>query len=294
MYAQHTLGAETSMSVDLLDHYSLEMTIKDVHTLAQAAHLIAPGTSVSIAFLPREKLEDRIAVARLVRTLGFEPKVHLPARRITSQGQLGELLEGLALEAGLKQVLVIAGDSEQPAGPFPHALSVIETGLLEASGITNVAIGGHPEGLPTMDAATCQNWLERKIDAIGARGMTPHIVTQFAFDADALLDWLAAVRLRAVNVPVALGVPGPAGAKRLLAFAARCGVGASTKVLKKYGLSLTSLMRPTGPDHLLDDLNMALDPVRHGSVSLHFYPFGGLETTAEWIAARHGGRDRAR
>lgn len=118
--------------------------------------------------------------------------------------------------------------------------------------------------------------------------MAPHIVTQFAFDADALLDWLTKMRLRDLTAPVALGVPGPAGAKRLLAFAARCGVGASTKVLRKYGLSLTGLMLPTGPDRLVDALEAGLDPQCHGQVSLHFYPFGGLEKTADWIGSRQG------
>jgi len=34
-----------------------------------------------------------------------------------------------------------------------------------------------------------------------------------------------------------------------------------------------------------------LDPAIHGEVLMHFYPFGGLKTTAEWIRdfrARNG------
>jgi methylenetetrahydrofolate reductase (NADPH) len=26
-----------------------------------------------------------------------------------------------------------------------------------------------------------------------------------------------------------------------------------------------------------------LDPARHGDVLMHFYPFGGLRATAEWV-----------
>jgi len=270
----------------LLDGYSLEMTIKECAALDAVAADLVPGTSVAIAFLPGEALESRIAVARHVRSLGFEPKVHLPARRIQSEAQLGRLLENLAETADLKQVLVIAGDADVPIGPFADALSVIQTGLLEASGIDRVSIGGHPEGHPAMDQYGCDEWLARKIDAIGLRGMAPDIVTQFGFDADAMLDWLHRLRGKGIDVPVALGVPGPTSARKLIAFAARCGVGASTSVLRKYGLSLTALMRTSGPDRMVDRLSSGLSADAGGRVTLHFYPFGGLDKTADWITAR--------
>lgn len=270
----------------LLDGYSLEMTIKDGEALMRTAPNLVPGTSMAIAFLPGEALEDRIETARLVRELGFEPKVHLPARRIESEGQLATLLSRLASAAQMKQVLVIAGDTDRAAGPYADSLSVIETGLLETHGIDVVSIGGHPEGHPDMNRDDCWGWLERKIDAVGARGMAAHVVTQFAFDSDAMLGWLAEMRARGLRAPVALGVPGPAGIKRLLSFAARCGVGASASVLRKYGISLGQLLGSAGPDRLVDSIEAVFDPASHGPASLHFYPFGGLGKTAEWIAAR--------
>jgi methylenetetrahydrofolate reductase (NADPH) len=270
----------------ILSGYSLEMTIREGQALQSVAPALPPGTSVAIAFLPGEELESRIAVARHVRALGFEPKVHLPARRIRSAQQLDSLLGALAAEARLRQVLVIAGDTDTPVGPYADALSVIETGLLETHGIRQVSIGGHPEGHPAMTPVQCNDWLMRKVAAITARGMAPDIVTQFGFDADAMLHWLDALRALPITVPVALGVPGPTSARKLLAYAARCGVGASTSVLRKYGLSLTSLMTATGPDRMVNALESGLADGRHGPVSLHFYPFGGLENLTDWIAAR--------
>ena len=85
-------------------------------------------------------------------------------------------------------------------------------------------------------------WMEKKIDAVRAHGMVPLIVTQFAFDDDAIVEWLGEMRDRGIDVPVRLGVPGPAGIKRLLGFAKRCGVGASASVMKKYGVSITNLI----------------------------------------------------
>ena len=112
--------------------------------------------------------------------------------------------------------------------------------------------------------------------------MTPLVVTQFAFDDDAIVEWVAEMRRRNIDVPVRLGVPGPAGIKRLLGFAKRCGVGASASVMKKYGISLTNLIGSAGPDKLVNSLSEKLGD-DHGRVRLHLYPFGALTASAEWI-----------
>jgi methylenetetrahydrofolate reductase (NADPH) len=85
-----------------------------------------------------------------------------------------------------------------------------------------------------------------------------------------------------LGIPVRVGVPGPAGIKTLLRFAARCGVSASASVMAKYGLSITQLMGTSGPDRMVDALAEQISS-EHGRVRLHFYPFGGLERTVDWI-----------
>jgi len=91
--------------------------------------------------------------------------------------------------------------------------------------------------------------------------------------------------VRAAGIPyeIRVGVPGPAGIKRLLSFAARFGVASSAGIAKKYGLSLTNLMGTAGPDKFIKALAKKLDPEKHGIVKLHFYTFGGLKATSEWI-----------
>lgn len=267
---------------NMVDGYSLEMTAKELEGLREAAPLIRPGTQVAVTFLPGEEMEQRVDAAKLVRELGFEPIVHLSARRLTSKEELDSYLARITAEAGVKRVFIIAGDPPEPEGPYSTSLDIIETGLLEKHGITIVGVGGHPEGHPNNDKAQLWDWMERKIAAIRARGMTPLVVTQFAFDDDAIVDWVGEMRQRGIDVPVRLGVPGPAGIKRLLGFAKRCGVGASASVMKKYGISLTNLIGSAGPDKLVDSLDKKLG-TEHGRVRLHFYPFGALTASAEWI-----------
>ena len=267
---------------NMVDGYSLEMTAKEIEGLREAAPLIRPGTQIAVTFLPGEEIEQRVEAAVLVRELGFEPIVHLSARRITSEAELDKYLADITTKAGVKRVFIIAGDPPEPEGPYSTSLDIIETGLLEKHGIEIVGIGGHPEGHPNNTPAQLWDWMERKLAAIRARGMTPLVVTQFAFDDDAIIAWLKEMRARGIDVPVRLGVPGPAGIKRLLGFAKRCGVGASANVMKKYGISLTNLIGSAGPDKLMSSLDKGLTPDL-GRVRLHLYPFGALTASAEWI-----------
>lgn len=274
---------------NMVDGYSLEMTAKEMEGLREAAPLIRPGTQIAVTFLPGEEMSQRVECAVLVRELGFEPIVHLSARRFTSHAELEQYISDITSKAGVKRVFIIAGDPPEPEGPFSDSLQIIETGLLEKYGIDIVGIGGHPEGHPNNTKAELWDWMERKIAALRARGITPLVVTQFAFDDDAIVDWVKEMRSRGIDVPVRLGVPGPAGIKRLLGFAKRCGVGASASVMKKYGISLTNLIGSAGPDKLVASLDKGLTD-EAGRVRLHLYPFGALTPSAEWIndyAAKH-------
>ena len=268
--------------VHMMDGYSLEITAKDVDALAQASGAILPETPVAITFLPGETLEARVDAARQVRALGFEPMPHFSARRLVSGDDFETYLATVVREAGVTRSFVIAGDPAEAAGPYSDSMALIRTGAFERAGIRAVGIGGHPEGHPNMTAEQTFEVLIAKCREIEGRGMAPLIVTQFGFDAQPVLDWLLQLRTRGIDAPVRVGVPGPAGIKTLMRFAARCGVGASTAVLSKYGISLTRLMGTAGPDRLVDALAKGLGP-DHGKVRLHFYPFGGIAKTVEWI-----------
>lgn len=267
----------------LTEHWSIEMTAKDVPDLEHAAPWIPPGTKIPVTFLPGETIAARIAAAARVRALGFVPIPHISARRLTSRDELARFLAGLAREAAIDHAFVVAGDPPQPLGPYADALAVIRSGLLAEHGITRVGISGYPEGHPDIGNDRLWEAGRDKRLALTERGHDFAIVTQFAFDAAPVLDWIEHQRSEGIHALIRIGVPGPASVKTLLRFAARCGVGASAKVMRRYGLSMTKLLGTAGPDRLIADLAAGLDPMRHGDVRLHFYPFGGLTATAEWV-----------
>ncbi|WP_259159374.1 methylenetetrahydrofolate reductase [Xanthomonas sp. 3793] len=266
----------------ITDAYSLEIGATDIAGLTAAAPRIMRGSTIAIPYLPNQDDDARLAAARRVHTLGFQPMPHLSARRIASREELHTFVRRAVDEAGVERCLVIAGDPPAPRGPFADSLSLIATGIFKRCGIRTIAVAGHPDGHPDMPAADQWDVLERKCRSIAERGMTPLIVTQFAFDADLVLAWLQALRARGIEHRVRVGVPGPAGVAVLARYAARCGVGACASMLSKYGISLGKLLGTAGPDRFVDRLATGLTEA-HGDVSLHFYPFGGIAQTIAWV-----------
>ena len=279
---------ETNRSNALLRGHSIEITAKDGERIARLAGRIPPGTPVAVTFLPGEDAAARTLAARRLREAGFIPVPHLAARRLRSPAALDDFLAALTGEAAVDRVFVVAGDLAAAAGPYDDALAIIRSGLLARHGIAHVGIAGYPEGHPDIGRDALDRALRDKLRELRDAGHTAWIVTQFGFDADPVLAWLEALHSNGIDIPVRVGVAGPASAKSLLRFAARCGVGVSAKVLAKYGLSLTRLIGNAGPGPLVSELAGRLDPARHGEVGLHFYPFGGLEKTADWIEAHSG------
>jgi methylenetetrahydrofolate reductase (NADPH) len=262
----------------------MEMTGKDVAKVENAASVIPPGTRINVTFLENEDLAMRVTAAAAVKRLGFTPVPHISARRLKSQEMLEEYLSALRDIGAAENVLIIGGDPTAAMGPYAESLAVIESGILQQYGVKHVSIGGHPSGDPNIPADVLLPAIERKSAALTRLNIPGSIITQVDFDVDRVLQWVAEVREHGVELPVRVGVPGPASVKLLLGFAGRLGVSTSATIAKKYGLSVTNLLGKAGPENFIRDLQAGLDPDKHGLVKLHFYTFGGFKTTAEWIA----------
>ncbi|WP_432133496.1 MULTISPECIES: methylenetetrahydrofolate reductase [unclassified Streptomyces] len=269
----------------LLDGFSLEMTGKDVAGLEEAHGAIPAGTRVNVTFLGNEDLETRVAAARAVRRLGFVPVPHLSARRLRSRGELAEFLAALREADAVREVFVVAGDPAAPLGPYEDSLAVLRSGLLHEYGVRHVGVGGYPEGHPAIGEPVLWSALEEKAAVLRAEGLRGSVITQFGFDVDAVLRWVESARERGVDLPVRVGVPGPAGVRRLLGYARRFGVGTSAGIARKYGFSLTNLMGTAGPDRFVRALAERHDVTRHGDLGLHLYTFGGLRAASDWATA---------
>ncbi|MCB2013385.1 MAG: methylenetetrahydrofolate reductase [Sphingobium sp.] len=265
--------------------YSLEITTKDTDRLAAAADLMEPGAQVSVTFLPGDTVDRVAEVSAAVRKLGLEPVPHCSARRLRSEDELLRFMKRLRDDAGAERMFVVAGDPAEPMGPYEDALAVIQSGILLDHGIRQVGISGYPDGHPQISLEKLMTAMQDKLAALEAQGLAAEIMTQFVFDAEAVIEWLTNIRNMGVSVPVRVGVPGPATIQSLLRFAARCGVGASAKVMAKYGVSITKLLSTATPDRLIVDLARSTEDPAFGDVLIHLYPFGGIGKALEWAAS---------
>ena len=262
----------------------MEMTGKDVARLEAAAAVIPPGTRVHITFLDNEDLAMRVNAAAAAKRLGFTPVPHISARRITSPAELAEFLAALRAIGASEYVFAVAGDPAVPLGPYQDSLALIESGVFQRYGVRHISVAGYPDGHPAIPAGVLWSVLERKSAALARLRLPGVVLTQVEFDVERVLGWLEEVRQHGVELPVRVGVPGPASIKELLGFASRLGVSTSATIARKYGFSVANLLGKAGPETFIRELQAGLDPARHGEVLLHFYTFGGFKGTAEWIS----------
>lgn len=262
---------------------SIEITSRDLDGLGQVAPSLPRGTKIAITFLPNDSIDGLTDAAMRVADLGFTPVSHIAARRIPSKAALERMLRALVERAGVDHVFVIAGDLDSPVGPYPDSLALIGDQPLRDHGIRHVGIAGYPEGHGSISHEAIWTSLLEKTSILKAREQTFDLVTQFGFDADPVTAWISAVREAGISCPIRVGIPGPASVKSLLRFAARCGVGASAKVMKKYGVSITKLLTTATPDMFVEELIQSMETEDGNRIHAHLYPFGGLSKTVEWL-----------
>ncbi|MBE9102731.1 hypothetical protein [Vacuolonema iberomarrocanum] len=249
--------------------FSIEITPKaDVATLASLPPSVR---EVSITLLPGADEREAIAQAQRVRAAGFEPIPHIPARSIRNPAHLESFLTQLRTTAHIRKALVIGG-SRDSIGDYTSTLQLLETGLFEG---LQVGIAGHPEEMPYLSEAECDEVLRQKIQFAEKTGLELFIVTQWSMDPAAVLRWCD--RIQPFNpLPIYLGIPGPASLTSLMKFAAICGVRASWTGLRQQSGKLGQLLTVQTPDFLIDALQHQVD-------HFHVYTFGGVNRTAEWL-----------
>src|SRR5262245_35198578 len=131
---------------NLVKGYSIETTIREASRVEKFSDLVPPGTHLYIVYVAGADLRDTATLAARLRKEGLEPVPHIVARHISSLSVLEDFLRRLSGDAGAKQALVIGGDTAQPKGELDSSLRILDSGLLEKYGVTNIGVAGYPEG----------------------------------------------------------------------------------------------------------------------------------------------------
>src|SRR5207247_7692971 len=184
-----------------------------------------------------------VETAVALRRAGFNPVPHIAAREMSSREALNDFLARARREADVRRIVLIAGDVAAAKGPFKSSRDVAASGLIEAHGITQVSVAGYPEGHPWLEGAHAFDAVAAWRDWGGRSGIRVDIVTQFCFESAPILAWLAELDTRGIELPVTVGLAGPATLVTLTKFGLRCGIGNSMRALRgqigKFGRLLT-------------------------------------------------------
>ena len=128
----------------------------------------------------------------------------------------------------------------KPAGPFYNTMDVLRSDLVTKHDFRTVGIAGHPEGSPAIAPDALRRAVADKEQWAADSGIQMHFVTQFGFDAQAVVNWETDLRRDGVELPIHVGMAGKTTPKLLLGYALRCGIGASMRALAGISLLPTS------------------------------------------------------
>jgi methylenetetrahydrofolate reductase (NADPH) len=271
---------------------SIEITPKQIEKLPLLKEKLQPGCRVFIALIDAADLAAQIEATRQLKAAGFVPVPHVPARFVKDEADLRARIKALA-EAGSDTMLVLGGGAPEPIGQYDAAIQLLETGVFQANGVKRVGLAGHPEGNPDITKvhgeAVLLKALKEKQAYLKANGIEGFIATQFLFEAEPVAEWARELRAQGIDLPIYVGVPGPATIKTLVKYAAMCGVGNSARFIRKQALNITKLLTVNTPD----DFVAGLAQVHYGRPELgiagpHLYPFGGFDKLFDWVATVKG------
>jgi methylenetetrahydrofolate reductase (NADPH) len=271
---------------DFVASGSTEVTPHDEKHLDEMARILPAGFPVYVANTPKTSPDEVVRVALRLQELGLAASPHVIARRVVDANRLRDRLRILAA-AGVRQVLLVAGDVAIPNPAFSSTIELLESGVLADAGIRRVGVAGHPEGHPVVPEAVLWQALERKQAIARASGLTMHIATQFGFDTRSLNHWERELASRRIGLPIHAGVAGPTPFTRLLKYAVHCGVGASLKAVSGNPMSFSRLphLATRADQMLLGVLRAKQENPDSRIFAPHFFAFGGVLETARWLRA---------
>ena len=232
---------------------------------------------LTVTASPAKGLEATVDLSERLAKQGYTVVPHLAARMVRDRSELAEVCDRLAT-AGVRSVFVPAGDKTPPEGPYDGALPLLEELTSLGRPFPDVGITGYPETHPLIndDVVVQAMWDKRR--------HANHIVSNLVFDPAAIDSWLVRLRARGIDLPVWLGLPGPAERAKLLSMATKIGVGDSTRFLLKHKRAMFRLAAPGGftGERFLEQCAPALARPDAGVAGVHVFTFNQVAETEAW------------
>jgi len=273
---------------EFLTDFSIEVMPRTASKIESFKEILPKNTRVYIAHIEGVPIEEMVQTAKRISNEGFNVMPHFPARIIKDKSTLEQWIKNYQDEAGIDQALLLAGGVDKPHGVFENSMQLVETELFEKYNFKNLHFAGHPEGNKDIDndgstknvdqALLWKQKFNERSDAELA------ITTQFCFEAEPVIEWANSLINNGINIPIHIGVAGPAKLQTLIKFSIACGVGPSLKVLQKRAKDVKKLLLPFDPNDFLETLaKHKKENPKFNISNIHFFPLGGINVNASWI-----------
>ena len=296
MFKRDAVAPETGPRPEVeafMEGYSIEVMPRTAAKVEDFRALLPQNTRVYIAHIEGTPIDEMVATAARLNAEGFTVMPHFPARIIKDKATLGDWIARYQGEADVKQALLLAGGVTRPHGDFESSMQLMDTGLFDAAGFERLHVAGHPEGNKDIDpdggTAAVDEALQWKQAFAERSDAKMAIATQFAFEAEPVIAWANRLAAAGIDLPIHIGIAGPAKLQTLIKFSIACGVGASLRVLQRRAKDVTKLLLPFEPTEVVSDLAAHKEATPGFNIThVHIFPLGGIKASATW-AMDHGG-----
>lgn len=245
------------------------------------------GTTVYIGLLPGDDYRDVVRTAARLHQQGYRIVPHFTARNLASRVAVEDYLDSICAVAAVDEVLVLAGDLASPIGDFHSSMQLLQTGLFDKHDIKHIGVAGHPEGTPDISAAEQSKALLEKNAFARNTDANLYILTQFCFDAEAVIAWEKKIQAAGNTLPICVGIAGPLALGPMIKVATKCKVGQSIRMASRLAVARTRAAGDVAPDKMVASLvdHKRLSPVSD-ITGCHFFSFGNLKRLGKWLNAR--------
>ena len=137
-------SAEVSPAVKTLVN-SLRYELIPMKSIEQAILDLPTGAPVSVTCSPVKGISATQEISARLIASGHEVVPHFAARLVESRDHVQKLATWVR-EQGIKEVFLIAGDAEKPAGPYQDGIELLRDFLDSNSGVARVGFGSYPDG----------------------------------------------------------------------------------------------------------------------------------------------------
>ena len=261
---------------DLVAHSRYEVIPLD-GAEEQVLEHVPRDVTLTITASPIKGLAPSLDLAAKFAAHGYPVVPHLSARLVADRSHLAELIARFD-EMGIRDVFVVAGDADQPAGAFEGAAQLLEALHEIGHPFEQIGITGYPESHPLIDDETTIAAMFEK-----SRYAT-YIASQICFDSEVTVAWVNNVWARGTRLPILIGIPGVVPRAKLLRVSTRIGIGESMRYLRKHHDFVTRFFRPGGfsPDKLIKGLAPVVSDPEQKIVGFHIFTFNDLADTEAW------------